>query len=126
MDILEKDRKVLRKLAIKVRDLSERPQNIELKKCWSELNDLNSDAPLILVSPENSWSEIKANWEYECEDEFLRGVEDQLRTKIYSITDIKDDSTIDAAFDINWKVDFGTYGFVTRQHSKRTTRCQNF
>ena len=64
---------------------------------------------MVLVNPEGAWSEIKAQCVYECENEILRRFEDQLRTTIYIEAEIQDDTTIDAAFDIGWKVDNGDY-----------------
>lgn len=97
------DTEILRRLASRVREISELPIMREREKHWTALNDLRSKKPLVLVSPEGAWKEIDKLLKLKCADETARGFELSLRRKIYHHEQIGDDLVIDNFFNIGWR-----------------------
>jgi len=104
------DTEILRKLASRVRKISELPIMREREKHWTDLNDLRSEKPLVLVSPEGAWKEIDKILELKCTDETARGFELALLRKIYQHEQIQDDSVIDSFFNIGWRISNTGFG----------------
>jgi hypothetical protein len=104
------DTETLRKLASRVKEISELPIMSERKKLWTDLNDLRSRKPMVLVSPEGAWKEIDKLLDLKCADETARGFELALRRKIYQHEQIGDDSVIDSFFNIGWRTSNTGFG----------------
>ena len=104
------DTETLRCLASQVKEISELPIMDERKKLWTELNDLRSRKPMVLVSPEGAWKEIDKLLELKCADETARGFELTLRRKIYHHEQIGDDSILDGFFNIGWRTSNSGFG----------------
>ncbi len=104
------DTEILRRLASRIREISELPIMREREKLWSELNDLRSRKPMVLVSPEGAWKEIDRLLELKCTDETARGFELSLRRRIYQHEEIGDDSVLDGFFNIGWRTSNTGFG----------------
>lgn len=96
----EKEVQVLRALAKKVSILSDSDINKQKKLKWLQLNDLESQEPVVFVDPENGWNEIIPVSELSCEDQLARVWEMYLRKLIYWAEVIKDDKIIEHYFDV--------------------------
>ncbi len=57
------------------------------------------DRPPIFVSPEGSWREILPDGALKCSDEFARGVEAELRRRIFRFESIQDDTPIERVYE---------------------------
>jgi len=106
----EGDRVILRDLAKRVSDISEMPDMSEKKEIWKHQHSLRRIRPLFLVFPENSWHELIPGSSIQCEDQFARGIEWNLRTKLYYHDYIKDDTIIEKTYIVNksiWNTGWG-------------------
>lgn len=111
MKLENHDINVLRTLAARCRQIAESASNVELKRRWTDLNDLkHSGPPLLLVSPEGSWREIAATLPVECENEQARHWEFSLRQTLYRHDVIRDDSAFDPTFMVYCPHSVGDYG----------------
>lgn len=108
--VLSKDMEIIRTLAGRVREIAELPEMEVRRKRWYRFNSLNPDRPMVLCTPEGAWGELVTEREIQCQDDTLKAWEMDLRRKIYWWEHIKDDSVIEAWFDINWLVTSGDYG----------------
>ncbi len=97
--ISQRDREILRRLAGKVNELSQRPVEEEKIKLWRSHNDLVPVRPVILADAENGWNEILVAEEVqECEGAMAQDWEIWLKKEIIWATKIKDDKPIEAVF----------------------------
>jgi hypothetical protein len=78
------DRKVLRDLAKRVAEVAALPVMAERRRLWKKFNALLPERAMILVFPEGSWREIKADWQPQCEGQEARAAEDGLRTTLWT------------------------------------------
>lgn len=106
----ENDRRILRSLAARVREIAELPEMAERRRRWRRHNALDPERPLVLCFPEGAWEELLPGSDLRCEDEKLRGWEWDLRAKIYWWEHIHDDAALDPWFPVRWAVEIGGYG----------------
>lgn len=111
----EKEKNLLRNLAYKIRQIAESESNKEKIRLWYKHNELNSERPMILASPEGAWCELLPDDTLFCENEILRSWEETMKKKIYIYEVIKDDQVVDPWFDINWQVDGGNFGMEIKR-----------
>jgi len=80
----ENDRKILRALAEEYRRLSEECDFDGLVKLYKGVNDLHMTRPVVLIN-EVPWHEMNfdGSLTLRCEDKFLRGVEKDMRQKMF-------------------------------------------
>jgi hypothetical protein len=91
---------VLRRLAEKVRALSERPQEREKRDLWYKHNDLVPVRPLIFCDPEEGWCEIITEDQMHCHGDLARRWEMTLRKEIFWGESMGDDRVIEPTFDV--------------------------
>lgn len=96
MSVTPHDRDIVRDLARQVAEIAALPIQEEKAELWRRHNDLDASRPMVLVFPEGSWSELKADWVYTCETDAGRGLEDNLRTRLYSWQHLRDDSVVES------------------------------
>ena len=108
--ISKKDKGILRRLAIKVAYLSNRPIEGEKRKLWYEHNSLNPIRPLIFCDPENGWNEIITKNQIDCEGELAQRWEMVLRKEIFWGELLLDDKVIEPYFDISYTYNEGNWG----------------
>lgn len=90
------DRTILRDLAAQVAEIASLPEMSERRRRWVEHNALRSSAPMMLVFPEGAWEELLTGAELTCQDAAARGIEWELRRRIYTFRHFQDDSVIEA------------------------------
>ncbi|HEY3321941.1 MAG TPA: hypothetical protein VGP72_15850 [Planctomycetota bacterium] len=110
------DRKTLRGLAERVREIAEHPSMPARRARWHKLNALTPERPMVLCFPEGAWCELLPQSVLQCSDEKLRHWEWSLRAKIYWWEHIRDDHTLEPYFDLNWRVSIGDYGVPVPFH----------
>ncbi|MEW5785754.1 MAG: hypothetical protein AB1767_11900 [Bacillota bacterium] len=98
--INEKEQKILRNLALRVAELSAKPEQNRKKSLWLSHNALRRTKPLIVCDPENGWNEIIIEEKLECENEIPRYWEVLLRKEIFWGEKMGDDKVIEPYFDI--------------------------
>lgn len=94
------DIEVLRRLAGKVQELADRPEEKEKARLWTALNDLKSERPMVFIDPENGWNEIITQDLMDCTNPLARVWEMHLRKEIYWTEGMKDDKVIQPVFDV--------------------------
>ncbi len=94
------DRGILRSLASKVLELSERPIENEKKELWYAHNDLIPTRPLVFCDPEGGWDEIIPADSLKCNGDLARRWEKYLRKEIFWGDSMKDDKVIEPYFNI--------------------------
>ena len=84
LDMVKKDRQILRELAMQVAEIAALPIQKERKAMWQRLNRLQPVKPLIDIS-QVPWHEMDVDGELalQTEDEFCRRLEWQLRQALY-------------------------------------------
>ncbi len=118
MSFSKNDTEVLRQLASRFRELCDSDENLARRQRWTNLNSLNhSGPPLLLVSPEGSWREIRDTLPVECEDTLARQWEFSLRTKLYQRDVIGDDAAFDAVFSVPRGIQTSDFGVPFKQSS---------
>ena len=110
------DRKVLRRLAAKVRELASRPREREKRELWYEHNALRSRLPLVLVDPENGWNEIIPANSLQCRGSLARHWEMVLRKEICYGESLLDDRPIEALFEIGHTYTESGFGVQETYH----------
>ena len=116
MDFNPHDIETLRRLAARCRQIADSPENLERKRRWTALNDLQHEGPpLLLVQPEGAWKEITATWPVECESQRARSWEVALRQIIYQHDVIRDDAPFDPAFTVRYPVSVSDFGIPFQQ-----------
>ncbi len=95
MPINQKDKSILRKLANQVAEIASLPIMAERKEMWKHHNRLERVRPMILIFPEGSWGELLPHSELKCEDGGARGMEWNLRSRIYYHEHLNDDTVIE-------------------------------
>ena len=96
----EKEVNILRELAQKVAELSERPQEKNKADLWRAHNDLEETRPLIFADPENGWNEIITQDQILCFDPLARVWEMHLRKEIFWGSSMGDDKVIEPFFNV--------------------------
>ena len=96
MQITAEEKDILRELAKRVAEIAAEPGNAELRNLWKKHNSLQQVRPMVLVNPEDSWSELIPDTSLQAGSELGRCSELQLRKRIYHWEHLKDDSVVEA------------------------------
>jgi hypothetical protein len=99
--INENDKKILRDLAKKYRDISEKEEMGKLKQLWKNLHDLNPKRPMILFEP-FSLEVFLSDYKFKCSDPELRNVENRMVCLIRQHEQLDDDLVLEPYFRIGW------------------------
>jgi len=95
-----KDKKILRELALKVKDIASDPINDKKIIEWKKHNSLKGNKPMIFVFPDVSWNELLPFSSLECENDIAKNIEYQLKKRIIRDKYIKDDVPIIADVEV--------------------------
>jgi len=101
MHISPSDRNLLRDLARQVAEIAALPVMAQRREMWKRHNSLHRVRPMVLVFPEGSWRELLPGDVCRCEGPDARGIEWELRRRIYHHEHLHDDMVIEA----EWFVD---------------------
>jgi hypothetical protein len=104
------DKELLRRLAARVREIAELPEQKERLERWCNFNALKPHRPMVLCFPEGAWTELLPQDTLQCRDPLLRAWEWDLKARIYWWEHIHDDNIMEPYFNIQWNVDRGTHG----------------
>ena len=132
MNLPEKDRSILRELAEKQAEIASLPVNRERVVEWSRLNGLNKGRPLVWIN-EIPWHEMNVNGELDLQttNEFCRGVEQQLRRRIYQWNHLQCDMVVEPKFYSPLVIDDTGFGIeedsdIIRLDEKTTAPSRRF
>lgn len=113
------DRRVVRDLARRVAEIAELPEMRERIDLWRRHNDLERVRPLILVFPEGAWGELLPESTLSCEDPGARGIEAELRRRIYTYERFASDNVVTAEWIVGKVIHSSGWG-LTAQHRPST------
>lgn len=108
---MNKDKQVLRELAMKVAEAAGLPAQQEKLKAWKALNSLKPVRPAFMID-QLPWGELNVNDELTlvCADSLCRSFEWQLRERIYRHTHMPDDRVVNTDFRVHKAVSSTGYG----------------
>jgi hypothetical protein len=95
MPVHSNDRRLLRDLAKRVAEAAGLPLMQVRREMWKRHNRLERVRPMVLVFPEGSWRELLPESALACEGEEARGIERQLRMRLYHHEHLCDDTVIE-------------------------------
>jgi len=113
------DRNTLRGLAKKVADIAALPIQKKRRDLWKKHNSLMPVPPMILIFPEGSWQELLLQTALKCEDKDARGIEWNLRARIYNHEHFQDDMVVEKEW-VVYKVIRNTGWGLSAQHIPST------
>jgi hypothetical protein len=93
--IPRQERELLRDLARQVADAAALPVMAERRELWKRHNSLRPARPMILVFPEGSWRELLPDSSLKCRGKAARGIEWNLRHRLYTHERFLDDTVIE-------------------------------
>lgn len=112
--VTPREREILRRLAQRVRELSELPEQEEKRKLWYRHNALEETRPVIFCDPENGWNEIIPPQSLACEGRLARHWEMLLRKEIFWGESMGDDKVIEPYFDVPYLYEETGWGLEER------------
>lgn len=120
--INQHDRGIIRELAKRLAEIAALPDVSARKALWTQHNSLRPPRPLILVFAEGAWSELLPPQVFACEDEAARGIEFELRHRIYTYEHFRSDNIIEDKWVVNKVIHNSGWGFQAQQHPSTTAR----
>lgn len=106
----------VRELARRVRDIAANPLNQDRIRLWTRLNDLDPERPMILAEVGGVRDEVLPDSILTCEHPLARGLERDLRTRIWNFETLRDDRVISGEVEVGWRVNLGGYGVESPLH----------
>ena len=78
------DRDILRELGAQIAERAALPRNADTVALWKKLNGLRPERPMVMLD-QLPWNELNNEGELDCHctDEYLRGIEHDLRQRLY-------------------------------------------
>ena len=116
------ERSVLRDLARRVREIAELPVQQERRTLWKRHNALQPARPMILLFPEGGWVELLPPDSLVCEDPEARGIERELRMRVYHHEHFVDDTVIEAEWKIPRAISSTGWGLQPARHEVTESR----
>ena len=113
---------VLRGLGEYMVKLAKHPLNLERKKLWYKLDECSPERPMILIHPltYTKGKDAPVKSMLQCEDEFPRAVELDLRNQVYCFEKLRDDHVIEPYINLKWNIKSSGYGVSAVSHSAST------
>lgn len=116
------DRTVLRALAARVAEIAELPEMSERRALWTRHNRLCPARPMILVFPEGSWSELLPYQTLQCRGERERGMEYDLRARIYAFEHFQSDNVVEKEWIVGKVIHNTGWGLEAQHRPSGTDR----
>ena len=110
MPVSPKDRTILRDLAQRVAAIAAQPIQKERARLWLDHNGLRPARPVVLAQPEGAWTELVPDATLQCQDELLRGWEQQLRCSLFRGLSMPDDQPVTGTVYVQWVKDVSDWG----------------
>lgn len=98
--LADAEKALLRRLAVRVKELSADVKYEEKRRLWKKHNSLHGERPMVLAFPEDGWREILAYESMTINDPFWREYEWYLKYLVYRGEKLHDDNIIDPVIEI--------------------------
>jgi hypothetical protein len=89
----------------------------ERKQLWSDHNSLRPGPPMIIISPECGWEELITDKDMQCESSYARGIEWQLRSRIYMHEHFVDDTVVENKWEVPAVIHNSGWGIEEHTHA---------
>ena len=122
MSFTDRDRRILRDLARRVADIAADPIMITRREKWKDHNSLRSTYPMVYVSPEGAWSELIPDASLQCEDDRSRGIERNLKIRIYGYEHFCHDLVVENEWIVAKVIHSTGWGLTSSRISSPDTR----
>lgn len=122
MKISAADRRILRDLARRVAEIAALPVMGERRRRWTEHNSLRSPEPMLLVFPEGAWCELLPESALRCAESEARGLEGELRRRIYGWEHFRDDAVVEQSWLVAKRITSTGWGLEPRWIPSPTLR----
>ena len=101
------DAQIIRDLAKRVAAAAADPVHQARADMWTRFNRLDPARPMVLIFPEGSWRELLPDSDLTCESDAGRGLELDLRRRIYSSEVLDDDNVVSGQINcgVAWSMD---------------------
>ncbi len=109
----KRDKKYLKELALKYLEMTQSPRQQQLKREWTQHNDMKRVAPRVLIYPDGdgAWSEILPESSYRVRDPEGRNLERQLVQKLYHLEHFHDDMAFEPVIRVGYAGEYTGYEF---------------
>ncbi len=116
-----KEVQILRELGGKLAEIAAKPEMHEKKKLWKQLGSLVKTRPLILID-EVPWNEMDFDGSLKCEitDPFWRGVEQNMRRKLYQYKYFPVDMVIEPYVNVSRAIPQPSFGIEIKEETIST------
>jgi len=104
------DVQIIRDLAKRVADAAADPVHQTRADMWTRFNRLDPARPMVLIFPEGSWRELLPDSELVCESDAGRGLERDLRRRIYYSEVLDDDNVVSGQINCGVAWSMGGWG----------------
>jgi hypothetical protein len=104
------DKRILRELAQRVRDVSADPRMGARRRHWTLHNDLEPCRPVVWLSPEGAWRELLPDGDLCCTHREARVMEWDLRMRLYRYEHFDDASVIEPRWEAPKAIEIGGWG----------------
>ncbi len=99
--VSDNDRHVLRELAKRFAEIANAPEMPKRKQMWKDLHSLKPQRPMLIFEP--YWLDgYLDDYTFQCEDETLRPVEENMMFRIRQYEQMGDDIVIEPYFRLGW------------------------
>jgi hypothetical protein len=109
------DRQILRDLAQQVAEIAALPIQAERRALWKAHNALQPGRPMLLFFPEGSWRELLPDGVLQCEDAGARGIEWNLRARLYGHAHFVDDTVVEGEWIVGKAIHHTDWGVTARR-----------
>jgi len=121
------DRTIIRDLARRVADVAALPIQRRRIAEWKRHNALKGPRPMILLFPEGAWRELLPDATLRCENADARGIEYNLRMRLYEHEHFRQDKPIEAEWIVHKHVHSTGWGLEAQwHHSSEATGARTF
>lgn len=118
----ERDRSILRDLARRVAEIGNSPEMEDRRREWKRHNSLKPGRPMMLIFPEGSWQELLPHTVLQCENPLARGMEWDLRHRIYTYEHFRSDNVVDAEWIVHTVIHNSGWGLEARHQDSPQPR----
>ena len=107
--IVSTDREILRSLAVKVREIAEKPAMIQRRELWLKHDRGQGEMPMVLAESGGVLDDFVPLSSLKCTEEWARKEERDLRHKIANHEIIDDDHVVEPYINCGWDVTISDY-----------------
>lgn len=118
-DLSRHDLDILHRLAERAAAIAEHPDNVERRNAWYALDGGSDRRPIVIAEFEGVQRDKPSplpDSDLECEDDWARRYERQLRANIYRFEVLRDDHVFEPYIQLGWRISKSNYGVEPVQH----------